>query len=223
MTPRPLSSHSPRRTFLQRIAGLTAVFAAGGVPAAVLAAEPQGAAGDPWLAKVTGKHKQVFDAPDVNGGFASIFAATYIRTMTEAYKLKSGDAHAVIVYRHSAMPLALTDAVWAKYKIGAMLGVQDPATKAPALRNIFYKSKAGDIPFPEASIEKVMAIPVTVVACGAALQVLSARAAAAAGVDAATASKEWTDGLIPGISVVPSGVLAVARAQERGCTYCFAG
>jgi len=29
--------------------------------------------------------------------------------------------------------------------------------------------------------------------------------------------------LFPGIQVVPSGVMAVGRAQEHGCTYCFAG
>jgi len=25
------------------------------------------------------------------------------------------------------------------------------------------------------------------------------------------------------VQVVPSGVLAVARSQEKGCAYCFAG
>jgi intracellular sulfur oxidation DsrE/DsrF family protein len=35
--------------------------------------------------------------------------------------------------------------------------------------------------------------------------------------------KEWTDSLLPGIQLVPSGVWAVGRAQEHGCAYCFAG
>ena len=129
---------------------------------------PQGAT-DPWLARVTGKHKQVFDAPEINQGFPSIFAATYLRTMTETYKLAPGDAHALVVLRHFAMPLALTDEVWEKYKVGSMIDVTDPATKAPAVRNIFYKSREGDIMFPEASIEKVLTMPATFVACGAAL------------------------------------------------------
>jgi hypothetical protein len=38
------------------------------------------------------------------------------------------------------------------------------------------------------------------------------------------AKAEWEKGLIPGFSLVPSGVLAVHRAQEKGkCTYCYAG
>jgi len=29
--------------------------------------------------------------------------------------------------------------------------------------------------------------------------------------------------MVPGIQLVPSGVLAVNGAQARGCAYCFAG
>ncbi|HEU0112157.1 MAG TPA: hypothetical protein VFQ73_14880, partial [Flavisolibacter sp.] len=35
--------------------------------------------------------------------------------------------------------------------------------------------------------------------------------------------KDWVSGLLPGIQVVPSGVWALGRAQEHGCSYCFAG
>jgi intracellular sulfur oxidation DsrE/DsrF family protein len=41
--------------------------------------------------------------------------------------------------------------------------------------------------------------------------------------DAAEVKKEWVAGLLPGIQVVPSGVWAIGRAQERGCGYIFAG
>jgi intracellular sulfur oxidation DsrE/DsrF family protein len=215
------TSSSPRRSFLQRLAGLSALVAAGGAPS--IAQAQGGGATDPWLAKVTGKHKQLFDAPDVNSGFATIFASTYLRTMTDTYKLKPGDASVVIVYRHFAMPMLLNDAMWAKYKVGSLINVTDPVTKAPSLRNIFYKSKAGDIMLPDASIEKMLAQPVTFLACGVALEVLSGKAAGAVGIDPATAKKDWAAGLIPGVHVVPSGVLAVARAQEIGCHYCFAG
>ena len=39
----------------------------------------------------------------------------------------------------------------------------------------------------------------------------------------AEVKKDWVAGVLPGIQLVPSGVLAVNRAQEHGCTYCFAG
>jgi len=43
------------------------------------------------------------------------------------------------------------------------------------------------------------------------------------GMDPAEVKKDWVSGILPGIQVVPSGVLAVNRAQEQGCTYCYAG
>jgi hypothetical protein len=48
-------------------------------------------------------------------------------------------------------------------------------------------------------------------------------AAKDAGVAPDVALKEWEAGVVPGAMLVPSGVLAVGRAQEHGCTYCFAG
>jgi intracellular sulfur oxidation DsrE/DsrF family protein len=41
--------------------------------------------------------------------------------------------------------------------------------------------------------------------------------------DAAAVKKEWIAGLFPGIQVVPSGVMGVARAQEFDARYIFAG
>jgi hypothetical protein len=44
------------------------------------------------------------------------------------------------------------------------------------------------------------------------------------GVKPDVAKAEFEKGLIPGFTLVPSGVLAVHRAQEKGkCTYCYAG
>jgi len=41
--------------------------------------------------------------------------------------------------------------------------------------------------------------------------------------EGADVKKEWVAGLLPGVQVMPSGVWAVGRAQEHGCTYCYAG
>jgi intracellular sulfur oxidation DsrE/DsrF family protein len=37
------------------------------------------------------------------------------------------------------------------------------------------------------------------------------------------AAKEFTASIIPGITVIPSGVRGVNRAQKAGCTYCAGG
>jgi intracellular sulfur oxidation DsrE/DsrF family protein len=53
--------------------------------------------------------------------------------------------------------------------------------------------------------------------------VYSSGAAQKMGMAPDAVKKEWVAGLFPGVQVVPSGVLGVARAQELGCAYCFAG
>jgi hypothetical protein len=59
--------------------------------------------------------------------------------------------------------------------------------------------------------------------CNVALTVISGMLASNAGVTADAAKQEWTQSLAPGMNLVPVGVLAVNRAQERGCTYCYGG
>lgn len=221
------SSPSARRSFLGTLAGgavaigAAPLLASCAAPAAPAAAAP--ADEEAWIKPLLGKHKQVFDAPDLNSGFPLMFAYMYLETMTKAYNLKAGEANAVVVARHFGIPMALSDSVWAKYKLGEMLKLTDPATKKPSVRNYFYKSNAGDIMMPDASADKLIARGVVIAVCNIAIQKLSEMASKGAGVKPEDALKEWTAGVIPGAFVVPSGVLAVGRTQEKGCTYCFAG
>ncbi len=218
------SSPSPRRSFLGRIAGGAVALAAGSlVPGRAEALSAAQTTDDPWLKTLTGKHKQVFDAPATNEGFPLIFAWAYLGTMAGTYGLKPNEVNAVIIARHFGIPMALSDSIWSKYKLGAMLGINDPQTKKPSTRNFFYKSKPGDLGMPDAAADKLLARGVVIGVCNLALTLVSAKAAPGAGVTPEAALKEWTAGLIPGAQVVPSGVMAVGRAQEKGCTYCFAG
>jgi len=223
----PNDSPAPRREFLGRLAGGTALLAAGALATACAAPAPTPVASaddEAWLKPLTGKHKQVFDAPRVNDAFGLMFAAGYLQTMTETYKLKPGEANAFIVFRHFATPLGLTDAIWKKYQLGKMLEIMDPATKKPSERNFVWKPKAGDMMNPDASADKMIAMPGVVIGvCHFAITVLSGMAAKGAGVTPEVALKEWEAGVIPGAMLLPSGVLGVGRAQEHGCTYCFAG
>jgi hypothetical protein len=59
--------------------------------------------------------------------------------------------------------------------------------------------------------------------CDMALTVYSGMVAGKMNMSAEECKKDWVSGVLPGIQIVPAGVLAVNRAQERGCTYCWAG
>jgi intracellular sulfur oxidation DsrE/DsrF family protein len=138
------------------------------------------------------------------------------------------DCSVVVVLRHAAMGYALPDAMWSKYKLGELFKAEDPATKAPSVRNPFAKVPKGTYKVPgigeiAIGIDDLQASGVMFCVCDAALTVYSAAIASATNGDAAAIKKEWVDNLLPGIQVVPSGVWAVGRAQEHGCGYIFAG
>ena len=218
-----LASPSPRRSFLQRLAaGTAALIASSGT---AVAAEPivRGAAApdDPLFARIKGKHRQVFDVTAPNDGWGPVFALTWLETTKEALAVPDSDITAVIVMRHFAMPLALNDDVWAKYRVGELINVSDPKTKTTAVRNVYPEN----LPLhPGLTYKQLAANPsVLLLACNKALTVLSGMAGQRIGVSAEQAKREWTAGLIPGISPVASGVYGVHRAQMSGCTYCAAG
>jgi intracellular sulfur oxidation DsrE/DsrF family protein len=73
------------------------------------------------------------------------------------------------------------------------------------------------------AIDRLVAAGVVFGACDMALHGLSKRLAARAGVSAEEAAREWTANLVTGVTLIPSGVWGVNRAQEAGCTYCSGG
>ena len=216
-----------RRGFLGTLAASTAAGLVSLTPLSLEAATrirraPENAA-DPafetWLNKITGKHKMLFDAPEVNSGMPVVWPRVWLNGNNENYGTKDTDNSAVIVLRHAAIPIAMQDAVWAKYKLGEMFNIKDG--DAAATRNVFAKQMP--LPLPGTGTEQLLASGAQVGVCNVAMTIYSGVAAKKMGMDPAAVKAEWVAGLIPGVQVVPSGVLAVARAQEKGCSYCFAG
>ena len=211
--------HGGRRHFLGRIASAMGLGAAAlSVPRWLGASTPSiPSDADKWLEKLHGKYRQVFDAYKPDDGFGLAYATTFLATQGP-----NPDAAAVVVLRHSAMPLALGHEMWNRYKIGQSLGINDPETKAAAVKNPFFKPKSGLLLTDEMAIDRLLARGVIFGCCNVALTVLSAKLAPNAGVTPDVALKEWTAAVIPGITILPSGVWGVNRAQMAGCTYCAA-
>jgi hypothetical protein len=214
----------PRRAFLAQVGAGTAALL--GTPA-LLGASSLASVGpddDKWLDNLKGKHRQYFDATSVDSGFSLAYAMNWMDTMKTTYNLQDKDLSAVVGLRHFSIPIAYTDEIWAKYKLGEFAKLNDPKTNAPATRNIFYKSQEGDLMFPAMAVDKIQPRGVVFVVCNIAHTVVSGLLGQRAGVPADQAKAEFAKGMIPGFILVPSGVLAVNRAQEKGkCTYCYAG
>ena len=129
-------------------------------------AETAFAPGEEWLAKIHGKHRQVVDCTGHNNGFGIAYALNFIDTTKQALSLPESEFTSVVSYRHMAMPLMLNDAMWSKYHVGELLGVNDPKTNAPATRNIFHDNVLGR---PGLTYEQAMTTrPLIMTACNAA-------------------------------------------------------
>lgn len=222
--------NTPRRSFLGKIAAGAVALGAAGVAAPIrsIAALRQPAPStdptdfDRWLQQCKGKHRQVFDAPAANNGLPLAWSRVFLMS-NKQQGVADDDVTTVLVLRHEGIPVAMNSDLWAKYGFGKMFKVTDAVTKSDAVRNPFYQVKAGELPLPGMALEDLMKDGVLIGVCDMALTVYSIQTGKTLNRDADEIKKEWISGVIPGIQVVPSGVLAVNRAQEHGCTYCFAG
>ena len=215
-----------RRSFL---GGIAVSAAAAGVGAAAIPIAGTAAAAGPstdftrWLDTIPGKYRQVYDMPELNNAFGLIWSWAFLLTGPQGYGVPESDLGVVVVLRHAAIPLAFNDPVWAKYKMGEVFKITDPATKAPALRNPYANSKPGDIMVPDAAVDKLLARGVKVCVCNLAITFYSGNVAKAMNLNPEAVKREWTEAVLPGVQVVPSGVVALNGAESRGCAYVFAG
>jgi intracellular sulfur oxidation DsrE/DsrF family protein len=221
-----------RRGFLGKLAAGAAAFGLGGLVAPLAADRRPTVAGrrasaDPqfeaWLNKITGTHKMVFDVPEPNGGFGLAWSRVFLNTTNETYGTTDAENSVVVVLRHGGIPLGMESGMWAKYKFGEFFKITDGATHAPAVRNPFARVKPGELPLPGMALDELVGKGVLFGICNVALAVYGGIFAKAMGLQADAVKQEWVANLLPGVQVVPSGVIAVNGSQERGCAYCFAG
>jgi intracellular sulfur oxidation DsrE/DsrF family protein len=218
-----MSDQLHRRSFLGRLSGGAIAFLAAARTSdasprvrAVISGSP-----DEWLKNLSGKHRQVFDATSPNDAFPMGFAKNFLDSTEKAEGLTDKDLGVVVVLRHAAIPWALQDRIWAKYKLGeAPFNITDAATKQPSVRNTFARGSGNFVGW---GVEELMARGVVFGVCNLALGFYSGMQAGKVGVSADVAKQEWTAGVIPGVTIIPSGVWGVNNAQEHGCSYCYAG
>jgi intracellular sulfur oxidation DsrE/DsrF family protein len=228
--PKPTTN---RRGFLGSLAiGAGAVSLASLTIPLSLAAAPEKvstSADDPeaWFNKIKGKHRIVFDVTKPNGAFPFTWPRVFIMT-NEKTGTPEKECNEVVVLRHEAIPYAMEDRLWAKYKFGDAFKIDDAATKQPSVRNMFWQPKPGDFKVPgvgnvQIGINELQSSGVMFCVCNMALSVFSNVFAQNLKLDAGEVYKDFLSGILPEIQLVPSGVWAVNRAQEHGCSYCFAG
>jgi intracellular sulfur oxidation DsrE/DsrF family protein len=223
-----------RRSFLSRMGGGIAALGAawGGGSAAAQAQTPAPAAApaidgrwqparhaaDDWLDQLPGKHRLAFDTmtPDRLED-ALQFAGNYFSANKSGYGLENGDLAVVIVMRHRSAPFAYNDAMWAKYggTLARRAEFTDPKTKEAPKVNYFTPSVA-DPSARARGMAGLIKLGVQFAVCDLSTHAIAGLIARDHGISADTAYKEITTNLIGNGRLVPAGIVAVNRAQERG-------
>jgi len=222
------NSFSPRRSFFTRAsAGLASFVAFSGV---ALAKKSDKAAGfqparhdkDDWFDKVPGKHRLVFDTTTFKGmGEAILYANNFILANKNDYGLDANELAIVIIARHGSTPFAFTNAMWGKYgnALAQMSDAKDPHTKQPPVVNIYDEAGYGmELPSFGTTIGTLVRQGVQFGVCTMATEGLAGEIGRRAGVNGDGVFKELVANLIPNARMVPAGIVAVNRAQERGYT-----
>ena len=162
------------------------------------------------------KYRVVFNGSDVADGIVLDYTSTFLDNFHEVHDTHDADTRPVIVFRRLGTVMALNDAIWERYGIGADRKVDDPSTKAPATRNPFW-SRGGDR--SATSIESLQKRGLICLACNVSLGSMGYTFAQKSGRPVEEVRKELRENLIPGGIAVPSGIFALIRAQNAGCAF----
>lgn len=229
--PSPDEAGSPsRRGFL---GGVAAAAAAAAVAPSWLHARPAvspstGRGPDDWLDRMTGAHRCFFDAPLHGDGLPQLHVFNYLNTYRSVYEAKPGEVNAVLSLYGApgaaTMPLAWNDAMWAKYRVGELIGLVDPATKQPVTRNVFWTPRQGDPvlfggAYAMAGLANLVEMGATLLMCNNAFVAWMGWMASQGRGDAAALEKDIRANLMPGVVTVPAMVIAIEKAQGKGIAY----
>lgn len=203
---------SERRSFLTRFnagAASIAALAMGGLAMAQVKSAPAGRFEparhdkDDWMDQMPGKHRLVVDTTSVDGfRDGLLFASNFMLANRNDYGLQNQDMAVIVVARHLSTEFGFNDAMWAKY--GASLAGQAKAN-------------------PNASSLTPLATQgVQFAVCAMATRRLAGTIANAVSGNADAIFAEISANLVNNGRMVPAGIIAVNRAQERGYTFVSA-
>lgn len=176
-----------------------------------------------WLDRVErATYKQVFDIASYGDGGALFYAKNYLNGIRDWYGANAPDVQIVMGVHGDAYPILFNDALWTKFGWGVEKKTNDPRTKAPSLRNVFWEPKEGEPQF-EFGVDVLQRRGATFTLCNNVLRFVTRSLAAKHSTTYDTMRKELIAGLLPGVIVVPAMVAAIGMCQAKGCSYVYVG
>jgi hypothetical protein len=217
----------PRRTFLGLL-GAGSLAAVGGPPLSTRRQTEDPRHPAPvddtwdmsWVDRIAGKYRAVFDSPEVSEGAALFRACLWRDNYKSVYGTERADMNPVIVFRHMAISLVMSDAYWAQFNAGKESKLKDQATGKWTLVNPIRAFTPGTPDeWKDYNVESFLAQGGVILACRVAFGEVISKYMTADKVSKEEAEKRARAQLLPGVILQPSGVFAVLRAQQAGCDY----
>jgi hypothetical protein len=182
--------------------------------------------GLPWLNRIQGTHRAVFDNPR-DDGTGLIRAWIWLNQCRAVLGAKPEDCTAVVVLRHGAVTLGMNDTFWSQYELtlsGSTAEKPNMPKRNPQMASAMTESM-GMFPPPARvyaeglGLDSLIARGGIVVACEFAFWGLTQRVMNRDKLGEAEAKEKALSFLVPGVTLVPSGFMALAAAQEKGCSF----
>jgi hypothetical protein len=217
---------SDRRSFLGRVAGLSAAALVGTAHDAK-ADEPAAAPWDlSWAESLTGKHKQVFDFGSMDMSDRDMAAGdsplrvvrNWLNAHREVYGLEPPQVNTVVGISYDAFPMNVTDAIWKKYSLGERWKIKDSTTGTWAIRNLL-SSPSAPITDRASTLEAMRQRGTIFWQCNNALGGVVSIISSDLKIDPGALREELIAGFMPGVKLVPAHTMMLGLVQERGATY----
>ena len=214
-----------RREFIEHLGvASAAILGTGALPLEAAALPRARASSEPWdmswLERLkSATYRAVIDANTLEEGYAADLANGLLHDFHETHGTSDDQVRIVIVARRLGTPLVLGDAVWEKFPLGEDTKMND-RDGTPYRRNPFYRPRPGTS--PESAVNKLESLQkrgVILLVCNIALNNWVRGLAEKTKRDVAEVKTEVFANLVPGTTVMPSGVFSIMRAQNAGCAY----
>jgi hypothetical protein len=176
-----------------------------------------------WPKRLTGKHKAMFDVPEVEGGVGVMRAGIWQRQYADVLKTQPGDLSTVIVVRHNGIFLGMNQEFWTTYEVGKAEKLKGDDGKT-LKHNPVLPTPGQDAPASMRALmlDKQIENGAIVLGCGLAYRSVVGMIQQRDKLDAAEARKKANSMLVPGLIMQPSGIFANVMAEENGCAFVYA-
>lgn len=176
---------------------------------------------DDWM-DLRVKHRMVFDTTTPEGfGHALLFGSNFLDTNKNAYGLDYSDVGLIIIVRHNSTSFAYNDAMWSKYGgvFAQRASFNDPKTSKPPIVNLFNAAGYGNsLTSFGVTLDSLIKRGAHLGVCRLATRALAGGIAGTTGGDANKINDELIANIVTNAHMVPAGIVAVNRTQERGYT-----